>query len=314
MAYGLLDPSLWDDDDFVALATPAAHTFLYLLTCRESVEGCPGIYQAGAAMIAEGLRFDVDLVRDAFVDLERVHLLERDESRRLIRLPRWSVSVRRPSNQRVLRGWFKRWSSLPSSPVKFRHLMTLAEGWLDADAKDWLRREWSYTFGTVRAAPARTRRADPNATPSPPGVGSLNGIDTVHSDPTSSSYSDPRSGAAPVPDDIARQALALWHLQERLRAEVPGLPPLPFDDSACARVAAALERWTLAQLEHAQRVFQSEAQHGRPEQLGYFNGVANWSPRALEVAVGKAVMMAPAADWGGEADYSGGDVLGGETS
>ena len=89
------------------------------------------------------------------------------------------------------------------------------------------------------------------------------------------------------PDAVANapNLAELWEFQERLRAEVPGMIPRPMGRADLERVSAALEQFTDSQLRHAQRVFAAQAR-ASPEKRRYFDGVNNWSPRALTYAVG----------------------------
>lgn len=104
---------------------------------------------------------------------------------------------------------------------------------------------------------------------------------------------------APIPI-----ALALYRAQETRRGQL-GLMGVPFEPE---RIEAALSRYTPEQLAHALDVFHADAIRDGTKRK-FFNGVTNWSMRALATTVGRPVEVGARPNVDGNEQYAGGEVL-----
>ncbi|KKL50543.1 hypothetical protein LCGC14_2304470, partial [marine sediment metagenome] len=112
MAFGVIDPTMWDEDEFVDLDRDSQLLWLYLLTGPESAKSCPGLIQIGAAALGEALRWTSEQSLAALGSLKALGWLELDERKRLIRIPN-APRYRPPSNHNILKGWWRLWNEVP---------------------------------------------------------------------------------------------------------------------------------------------------------------------------------------------------------
>ncbi len=347
MAFGVIDPGMWDERQFVELTGDSKLLWFYLLTGPEACKSCPGLLQVGIAGLAECLRWATQDTKTSLQQLVGLGWVELDESTRLIRIPK-APHHRKPSNPNVVTGWWRRWKELPESALKYSHIESL-EAVCARFSKTW-----ANTFGGV-TVPERFLNGLGNPLETLSLLEPIKnidvGVDETVAQPflngcrSYSSIGDPRSlildpetptvyepgpprsppplaegthpGVVAEPRQVAepqRQvAEQLWTRQEELRRGVPGLQPLSLDADGVDRVLSCLAfgDWTSDQAEHVLAVFQADALRD-DDKIRWFNGFANWSPKAFRVALG---MSSSAGRNGGyvPADnttkYSGGRVL-----
>lgn len=337
MAFSNIDPRLWDNDFFVALGDLddgrlAQITYLYLLSGPESSVSCPGLILLSVGSLAEGLRAPAADVHVALERLREVDFVQTDHRRRLIRVPD-APSLKQPGNCNVMTGWFRRWRDVPESPLKYEHIESTR---IWCDVSEPYNRRWHDTFGTVEVPPPSSIGAEKGAPvqgslalerlskgfqkalpPKSSRVAELKPLERLSkkamqsgSDSGSGSESESESGSK------ASRELRLWTLQERLREQIPGMQPLPPPGpTELGRIAGCLADTGAdeAQAEHALRVFAADATRDA-QKARFFNGTANWSPKAFRFALGgstsagKSGAYAPA----GRKTFSGTEVINGQ--
>lgn len=149
-----VDTDLWDDEKFLELSDDARWVWLVLLTGPQTTP-IPGLQIADALVIASTLRRPVEVVQRALEEIAGLGMCELDPRLRLIRLPR-GVIRNLPDNPNQMRAWWKAWQALPQSPLKYRHLESIAVA--GEKCGPWFEAVWSSTFGTVRGTvPERVR-------------------------------------------------------------------------------------------------------------------------------------------------------------
>lgn len=160
MSYRKLDPELWDDERFIALSDTAKLVWLALITGPQT-GALPGLQIADHLVLASTLRKEPEPVRAALAEIEAAGMCEVDSRLRLIRMPK---APRRnlPANENVLRSWWNAWRSMPSSPLKTRHLESVKEA--ISLCKPWAFTAWKETFGTVTktVSPIVSQPLDPS--------------------------------------------------------------------------------------------------------------------------------------------------------
>ena len=87
MSYSRVDSILWDDEKFIALPDAERNLFLLLLTGPQRTS-LPGLQRVGIAALAETLRRPVDAVFAALRRLVADGMVEFDDVRRVVRIPR----------------------------------------------------------------------------------------------------------------------------------------------------------------------------------------------------------------------------------
>lgn len=143
----MVEPTLWDDDKFVALETTEKldARLLFLLLITGPVRGrLPGMIHGSPGTLAEALRYEPAVVKPALDELIAADMAEYDPRVRLIRLPNAPRHNPCPNN-RVLLSWWRLYADLPDSPLVIAHLGSLREAMaLDQEP---VRRAWDGTFG-----------------------------------------------------------------------------------------------------------------------------------------------------------------------
>lgn len=146
MAYRKIDPSMWDDDLMIDLPTVEQRFLWVYLLCGPHTTPLPGLFTATAGGIAEGLRIPFGNVSEGLAELVRRGRIQVDERRRLIRVvnaPRYNL----PENGNVLRSWWALYKTIPESPLKTAHLVSM-EAAISGQKQDVLT-AWAETFGTI---------------------------------------------------------------------------------------------------------------------------------------------------------------------
>lgn len=137
--YRTIDLRIWGDEKVRRLSRPPPNgrdLFLYLLTAKESI-AIPGVIPAGAAAMAETLRWPVEGFRDAFAEAFREGLAKADWEAPLVWVPN-AIRYNPPQAPNVVRNWAKAWVGVPDSKLKpeiWRTLKAFTEGMGEAFAK-----------------------------------------------------------------------------------------------------------------------------------------------------------------------------------
>lgn len=150
MSYRKVEPRMWDDERFAALSKDAKLTWLCVLTGPHTTP-LPGLSVCGIATLSESMRDRFDTVSDAVKELSAAGLLRFNPTTRVVQVPN-APKYNPCANQRVLKGWFSAWKSVPDCAEKFDHIARLRAA-LD-ESQAWVRQTWGETFGTVKV-PAR---------------------------------------------------------------------------------------------------------------------------------------------------------------
>lgn len=162
---GNIVPAMFDDARVRRLTKEGLLGWLYLLTGPES-QFLPGVLRASpTSILAEGLRcLTPDDGQAAMAELAKSGLVQVDPVHRIIRIP----NVPRhgpPGNGNVLRGWYRKWLTLPDCDLKLKHVDSIREP-VDRHiaqannrgdqrkAVHW-REVWDDTFGLVRFTTSR---------------------------------------------------------------------------------------------------------------------------------------------------------------
>lgn len=146
MSYRKVEPRMWDDERFAALSKDAKLTWLCVLTGPHTTP-LPGLSVCGIATLSESMRDRFDTVSDAVKELSTAGLLRFNPTTRVVQVPN-APKYNPCANQRVLKGWFSAWKSVPDCAEKFDHIGRLRAA-LD-ESQAWVRQTWGETFGTVK--------------------------------------------------------------------------------------------------------------------------------------------------------------------
>lgn len=152
MSYRKVDTRLWDDERVAPLSALAKLTWLCLLTGPHTT-GLPGLYSCGIATLSESMREGIDTVSKAVADLVATGMVQFNPTVRVVRVPN-APRYNPCSNEKVLKGWFALWKSIPDCAEKFSHIERLRDA-LDPSSS-WVEKGWAGTFGTV-SVPDRYR-------------------------------------------------------------------------------------------------------------------------------------------------------------
>ncbi len=136
--YSKIDRRMWADEKFRRLTAPqpcGQALFVYLLT-NPFVGVVPGLYSAGAAMLAEALGWSAEAFREAFEELLREGLVKADFEARLLWIPN-AIRYNQPENPNVVKGWQCAWDELPECVLKREAWESLRENLSDR-GNDWL--------------------------------------------------------------------------------------------------------------------------------------------------------------------------------
>lgn len=319
MAYGTIDPAIWDDEDFLQLSSDAQLLWLYLLTGPEALAGVPGLILTTVEGLASARRRGTVDTAAHLDELKRRKWVRVDGRRRMVQIPN-APHYRKPGNSNVVTGWYRRWRSLPKSKLKIDHLRCMVEAWSQTESDKILAR-LSSTFGrelanipkdskgggggsvppesTSQSALQSTFAFDAND--SDDSTGEESALESAfESSDISSQYQ--RSGSVvrnvdpePPPGDERdgkRGKLdligKLWEIQETLKLELGEGVRREIDMAGEVVISRALDQYSFEELENALRVDAARAAQD-PTKLEYFNGSSNWHPRHLERVVGQVM-------------------------
>lgn len=141
----LIDPRLWDDDEFLALGDSARMLYITMLAGPDCGR-IPGLFRGTVSTLAENLHRTFQELELAMKECESRGVAIVDRRRKVICLPhgpRWSI---RP-NPNQIRSWWFTWRDLPSCEQKTLHVPRLLEA-VNLQS-DGVRRVWQMTFQRV---------------------------------------------------------------------------------------------------------------------------------------------------------------------
>jgi hypothetical protein len=125
--YRKVDLKVWGDARVRRLSRPPPNgrdCWLYLLAAKEST-ALPGVITAGAAAMAETLRWPLPGFLRSFAEVEAQEMAKADWDACLVWVPN-AVKYNPPANPNVVKSWAKVWDELPDSPLKGEILEQLA--------------------------------------------------------------------------------------------------------------------------------------------------------------------------------------------
>ncbi len=162
-AFTRLGSSLWDWEPWTDLSPAPRLLWLALYTSAEAKRHVPGLWHGGIPSMADAARRPPDEVIDSLDKLLERELVEYDAKLRVLRLCELPDPGERPSNGKVILGWWTRFKTVPACPVRDAHVKVLA--WICHEGSRQSRKEftanhvaaWNETFGTI-VAPAPRRR------------------------------------------------------------------------------------------------------------------------------------------------------------
>lgn len=128
---------MWDDARFRTLSAPppnAQTEWIYLLTGHHTGP-IPGLFRAGAAGLAEGLRWPIDAFLQCFEELAAHGMVEADWAAPLVFLPN-AVNHNAPDSPNVVISWARSLDDLPECPLKARAVESIGT-FLDAMGPAW---------------------------------------------------------------------------------------------------------------------------------------------------------------------------------
>lgn len=140
-----VDVRLWGDEKVRRLSRPGPNgrdCWLYLLTAREST-ALPGAIPAGAAALAETLKWPMEGFLEAFAEVYREGLAKADWDAGLVWIPK-SIRYNPPESPNVVIAWARAFDELPDSWLKpeifqavERSLEAFGEGFREAFRKSF---------------------------------------------------------------------------------------------------------------------------------------------------------------------------------
>lgn len=221
---GVIVPRFWDA--FRGKAAEVKVLGVFLVTGRHNA-GLPGCCVLGWAAIAEEIEVTPERLAELWAQLP-ADFAQYDRASRVLRVPNVPRYGHRPNHQ-VIRSWWRRWKSLPESPLKYAHVASLQES-LPREPKDAVVQVWESTFGTIviPATPIGEAMGDPmggvtdsamgGSTHPPPRSKSLSGSGSSP-DPDTQASSATRTRVTPEPTTEARDVAA--YLLEAIRSHSP---------------------------------------------------------------------------------------------
>lgn len=325
MPFANIPPSLWDEAEFVRLTEKGQLLLLYLVTGPEAQGAAvPGLLVTSVGALADGRRQSTLDVHDTLAELAQEGWVEHDGPNRLIRVPRapgWSP----PGSTNVVRGWWRRWLTLPASALRARQLEPLRE--VIVGRREWTA-VWHETFGSFVTLPpvgqfSQSKQADkgegsdcnePHDRPVclPEGfqksdssvVGGMMASGRLPEasrseirDPTSEirdplgSDPDPEGvrladGTAPgTTASVYQQARALWALQEELLADMPWGSIPREPTSDDLAVIVSLFRSFKVAQLDHAQRFLARQARNDAAKAQWYNRRSNWSKKQIEFAV-----------------------------
>lgn len=121
--YREIPVTIWDRKDLRDLSVNAKAIVLYffMLTGPHTTR-IPGLFRAGKAALAEGLRWPLEMFEAAFAELETHEMALADWGAPLVWMPGELNDFNRPDNQNMATGWINTFRLLPECAVKSQAL------------------------------------------------------------------------------------------------------------------------------------------------------------------------------------------------
>lgn len=162
-SYTTLGSCIWEWEPFTTLDPVARILWLALYTTAEAKRIVPGLWHGSITAMAEAAKLPVDDTMKALDRLLERNMAEFDQKHRVLRLTQLPDGRESPPNGNVIRGWFKRFKTVPACQVRDAHVTTLA--WImnewSRDAgkpiSDGHQQAWAETFAHVTIPPPRRR-------------------------------------------------------------------------------------------------------------------------------------------------------------
>lgn len=120
-----LGSTIWDWEPWTELEAPERMLWLALYTSAEAKRHVPGLWQGGIPSMADAARMRPDDVIYSLDRLLEVGLVEYDPKPRVLRLCSLPDAGEYPSNGKVIRSWWTRFSTVPECPVRDAHVQTI---------------------------------------------------------------------------------------------------------------------------------------------------------------------------------------------
>ncbi len=156
-SYTRVGTGLWDWEPFTELDMPARNLCLAIYTSAESKRLPTGLWHGGIATLAEASRMSGDMCVNALDDMIKSGLMEYDQQRRVVRMTELPDDGERPTNGKMILGWWTKFKTVPACPIRDAHVATLR--WLvdqGSVTKDH-EQAWALTFATIKIPVSRPR-------------------------------------------------------------------------------------------------------------------------------------------------------------
>lgn len=214
-AFTRLGSSIWDWEPWTELEAMPRLLWLAMYTSAEAKRHVPGLWHGGLPSMADAARMKPDDVIYALDTLLERDLVEYDPKFRVLRLCELPDCGEYPNNGKVILGWWTRFQTVPTCPVRDAHVRTLE--WICTEGAKRSGKTftphhmeaWQGTFARI-AIPAPRKR----------GVRRLADSDTGTQ--VQPSLFAPLAGAVPLGSGIAPQG----------ESSYPQVSCLPVDNSA----------------------------------------------------------------------------------
>jgi hypothetical protein len=147
---------LWSWEPWLALEPAARMLWMALYTTGEAKRCAPGLWHGGPQVLADAASMSYQDVQGALEEMVDKKMVEWDRRARVIRMTMLPDDAERPSNGNCIRGWWRRFQTVPDCAVRNRHIDLLK--WLIGPMSKHHAEAWDGTFGTVSQVPVgRTR-------------------------------------------------------------------------------------------------------------------------------------------------------------
>jgi len=117
--YRRIPVTIWDRKDFrdLSVNAKAIVLYLYMMTGGHTIS-VPGLFRAGKAALAEGLRWPLEMFEEGFSELEAHGMALADWEAPLVWLPHELNDFNRPNNQSEATGWINTFRMLPDCALR----------------------------------------------------------------------------------------------------------------------------------------------------------------------------------------------------
>lgn len=165
--YTKIGTGIWYWEPFAQLTEGAKLLWLVLFTSPESKRSVPGLWHGGIATMADAARMSSDDVLRHLDKLIEHELVEYDQRMRMLRFCMLPDAGESPTNGNTIRGWWRKFQSMPDCAVRNAHVPTLRwlmDQWAKENGKPCSSNHedaWAETFGNaalVQVPPPTKRR------------------------------------------------------------------------------------------------------------------------------------------------------------